>query len=129
MDIALVDDRRVDARFGAEVLGSPRATVRPGCTVTIIDLSAGGALVQAGRPLRPGARVHVHFHRGSRRLTLAAHVQRCVVWALDADHGVMYRAALQFEHRCHAIWDSERRSVDREGTTDGIQGTTGDAVR
>ena len=110
MEFPVVEDRRLDARFGGEVLGSARATVRPGCTVTLIDLSAGGALVQAGRPLRPGARVHLQFHRGSRRLTLAAHVQRCAVWALDADRGVTYRAALQFEHRCHAVWDAERRT-------------------
>jgi hypothetical protein len=107
VDFAVVEERRRDARFDAEVVGSPRATVRPGCTVTFVDLSAGGALVQAGRPLRPGARVHLQFHRGSRRLTLAAHVQRCAVWALDADHGVTYRAALQFEHRCQAVWEAE----------------------
>ena len=128
MDFALAADRRVDARFGADVLGSARATVRPGCTVGLIDLSAGGALVQAGRPLRPGARVHLQFHRGSRRFTLVAHVQRCAVWALDADRGVIYRAAVQFEHRCHAVWDGERGSDHREGTADGVQRGTGDAV-
>jgi hypothetical protein len=116
VDFAVVEDRRVDARFGTEVLASSRATVRPGCTVTIIDLSAGGALVQAGRPLRPGARVHLQFQRGSRRFALAAHIQRCAVWALDADHGVMYRAGLQFEHRCHAVWEAERQAAEGRPT-------------
>jgi hypothetical protein len=35
---------------------------------------------------------------------------------------------VQFEHRCHAVWDGERGSDHREGTADGVQRGTGDAV-
>ena len=109
MDLAVTAERRADARFGGEVVGNAQATLRPGCTVTLVDLSAGGALVEAGRPLRPGARVHLQFRRGARRFTLMAHVLRCAVWALDRDAGVRYRGALQFEHRCERLWEPEGR--------------------
>lgn len=104
MDYALMEDRRIDARFGGDVLGSARATLRPGCIVTLIDLSAGGALVEAGRPLRPGAYVHLQLDRGGRRFTLAAHVLRCSISALDGGAGPVYRGALKFERRCDTFW-------------------------
>ena len=104
MDCALIRERRQDARFGHDVLGTAHAMLRPGCSVMLIDLSAGGALVQAGRPLRPGARVHVKFQCGGRRFALPAQVLRCSVWALDADAGVTYRGALKFEDRCEKLW-------------------------
>lgn len=98
-----VTDRRVDARFRHPWLRAVRATVRPGCAVLLIDVSSWGALVQAGRPLRPGARVHLQFSTGSRSMAVAAHVLRCAVWALDPYHGVTYQGALKFEQRCDAI--------------------------
>lgn len=107
MDLALTEDRRTDARFGTDVLGSARATLRPGCLVRIVDLSAGGALVEAGRPLRPGAYVHLQFDRGARRFTLGAQVLRCAVSALDSDAGVMYRGALKFDRRCETLWEPD----------------------
>jgi hypothetical protein len=110
VDCALNQERRADARFGGDVLLGARGTLRPGCTVTLIDLSAGGALVEAGRPLRPGGRVHLQFHRGTRRFTTAAKVLRCAVWALDAEAGVMYRGALEFENRCESLWEPEPRT-------------------
>ena len=52
-------DRRIDARFPPPARAATRATLRPGCPVVLVDFSAGGALVEASRPLRPGARVHL----------------------------------------------------------------------
>ena len=124
MDVALTRERRTDARFGADVIGGARATLRPACTVVLIDLSAGGALVQSTRPLRPGARVHVQLQRGPRQFALAAHVLRCAVWALDADAGVTYRGALQFEHRCEAIWEPETRRTRGDEGQRVLGGTT-----
>ena len=99
-----VVDRRVDARFPAASIVGP-ATLRPGCTVAVIDWSAGGALVQASRPLRPGARVHLQVVLQRRTLGLSAHVLRCAVWALDCQEGVIYRGALKFEARCEVFWE------------------------
>ncbi len=91
-----IADRRSAARFAPKQSGT-HATLRPGCAITLVDVSAGGALVQAVRPLRPGARVHLQVMKASRRLTIAAHVVRCAVWSLDPLAGVTYRGALKFE--------------------------------
>ena len=98
-------DRRRDARFRHAWLGATRATLRPGCIVALIDLSAGGALVQAGRPLRPGARVHLQLVTASESKAVAAHVLRCAVWALDPQDGVTYQGALKFEERFEWLKD------------------------
>ena len=95
-----VKDRRREPRY----VGSPdditRATLRPGRIVQVVDLSASGALVQADRPLRPGAHVHFHFVIGRREFRLTARVLRCAVWMLDSLEGITYRGALQFDERC-----------------------------
>lgn len=103
MDQSVVD-RRVDARFPAEAIAR-RATLRPGCLVVVVDWSAGGALVQAPKPLRPGSRVYLQIVTERRTFALAAHVLRCAVWALDPCEGVTYRGALKFEDRCEMFWE------------------------
>ena len=82
-----------------------RATVRGGSVVIVIDLSAGGALIQAPKPLPPGSRVHLHVTTAHGKVSLAAHVLRCAVWALDPETGVTYRGALKFDHRCEIAWE------------------------
>lgn len=97
-----VTDRRIDARF--RPVTHTQANLRPGCTVALVDISAGGALVQAVRPLRPGARVHLQVTTPERRYAIAAHVLRCMVWSLDPLKGVIYRGALRFEERVDWCW-------------------------
>lgn len=104
-----VADRRADARFPPLRPDATRATLRPGCAVLLVDLSAGGALVQAIRPLRPGARVLLQLVTEERTFSLAAHVLRCAVWSLDSHDGATYRGALKFEHRCEWLWEPETR--------------------
>lgn len=99
-------DRRSDARFPPG-RGATRATLRPGCPVLVVDLSASGALVQAGRPLRPGARVYLQLVTEVRTFVLTARVLRCAVWSLDPHDGVIYRGALKFEERCELFWEAE----------------------
>lgn len=110
-----VTDRRVDARFPADT-GPARATLRPGCLVVVIDWSAGGALVEAAKPLRPGSRVHLQVVLERRTLALAAHVLRCAVWALDPAEGVTYRGALKFEDRCELLDSDRARGRAASGT-------------
>lgn len=92
-------ERRGDRRFLPAHLYPVRATLRPGRIVAIVNLSAGGALLEAGRPLRPGARVHLQLINDVRTLILSAEVLRCVVWSLNDGNGVRYRGALRFEQR------------------------------
>ena len=102
-------ERRIDARFAVPHGSITRATLRPGCAVHVVDLSAHGALVQAGRPLRPGARVHFQLVTTERTFALVARVLRCAVWTLDAEQGATYRGALQFDERCEFSGEYETR--------------------
>jgi PilZ domain len=104
-------ERRQDTRFGQPLISGTQAILRPGYAVTLINLSAGGALIQGPRPLRPGARVHLQLLTGTRRLGIAAHVLRCAVASLDSRQGVQYRGAIKFDHRCETLWE--------DGTLDG----------
>ena len=104
-------DRRADTRFGQPVIAGTQAILRPGYEVSLVDLSAGGALIEGPRPLRPGARVHLQLLTGTRRLGIAALVLRCAVASLDSRQGVQYRGALRFERRCDTLWEG--------GTLDG----------
>ena len=51
-------DRRRQARLAAQGAG---ALMRPGQRLVVIDVSASGALVEGGRPLRPGSDVEVQL--------------------------------------------------------------------
>ena len=110
MDSDLVD-RRVDARFELPPCAEARATLRPGCAITLVDVSAGGALVEGRRPLRPGARVHLQILTTSQRFPIAALVLRCAVRALDPLAGVTYRGAVKFEHRVE-WWAASTRAEE-----------------
>ena len=72
------------------------ARVRPGHRVQVVDVSTGGALLEAARPLRPGADVEVQFERADIRIRMAATVVRCGVTAIDPERGLTYRAAVAF---------------------------------
>ena len=100
-----ITDRRHDTRFLPPLLRLTRATLRPGHAVSLIDLSAGGALIQGPRQLRPGGRVHLQVSTDARTFSLNGHVLRCAVWALDAHAGITYRGAVKFEHRCELFWE------------------------
>ena len=108
---AEVIEQRVDARFAPPGPLEARATLRPGCAVTLIDVSAGGTLIEGPRPLRPGAAVHLQVTTAARRFAIAAHVLRCAVWSLDPVDGVTYRGALRFEHRVEWSWAEPTRRV------------------
>ena len=56
-----VKERRRDSRFSERVIAVMRAVLRPGRAVSLINLSAGGALVESQRPLRPGSNVHLQL--------------------------------------------------------------------
>ena len=77
-----------------------RARMRPGYRLIVIDLSTRGALVEAGRPLRPGSYVDLQLETDARRESVAARVVRCAVAAIDAESGVTYRAGLSFNDTC-----------------------------
>ncbi|MGH9411987.1 MAG: PilZ domain-containing protein [Vicinamibacterales bacterium] len=110
-------ERRREPRADARHM---RARVGPGHHLVVIDMSAGGVLVEAARPLRPGSRIDLHLEDDDRRDLLRARVIRCTVAALSAETGVTYRAALSFD----STSDWVRESLTRCGYQvpgDGIQ--------
>jgi hypothetical protein len=90
------NERRSDPRSWGRSLS---ARIRGGHDVMVINLSASGALIEGSRPLRPGARVEVYLAGDPPDAVLPARVARCLVAAIDAEHGITYHAALSFERR------------------------------
>jgi hypothetical protein len=115
-------ERRGDQRFASALLRAVRATLRPGCIVEIVNLSASGALLEAVRPLRPGARVHLQLITEVRTLILPAHVLRCVVWSLNDASGVKYRGALKFEQRSDSFRQALRPTPEEGHGRAGVIG-------
>jgi len=101
-----IGERRAEPRLAAATLQIERATLRPGCLVAVLDLSATGAQVQSERPLRPGSRIHVRLAARNSSLAVAADVVRCSVWIVQAD-AVIYRGALRFEEVCTAFLEEQ----------------------
>ena len=112
-------ERRREARVAA---GTVRARVRPGHRLVVLDVSAGGVLVEAMCQLRPGSRVEVHLENDDRRQMVGANVTRCTVATIDPDAGITYRAALCFIERCE--WVRETTTRDGSGMPAGTCGTT-----
>lgn len=75
-------------RFGA------RAMLRPGQSVVLVNLCRGGALVESGGRMRPGAPTELHLFGSGARVQVKGRVERCHVIRLDP---VLYRGAIVFE--------------------------------
>ena len=73
-----------------------RAVIRAGRDVRLVDLSRGGALVQAASRLLPGSQVELKLTAGEWRWSSPGAVCRCRVWLLPLGERVLYRAAVQF---------------------------------
>lgn len=108
MDQAVID-RRAEARFLVPSNLEVRVTLRPGCSVSLIEVCSRGALIEAPRPLRPGGRVHVQVTTPHRAFAIAAHVMRCMVWSLDPLEGARFRGALRFDDQIEWTWGDPRR--------------------
>ena len=97
-------DRGPERRREPRVTGAGlRARIRPGHRLAVLDLNSHGALVEAGRPLRPGSRLDLQLETDTRHGTVAAMVVRCAVAAIDSETGVTYHAALCFTETCEWV--------------------------
>lgn len=90
------NERRRTPRRGANEHGVVTAKVRPGHHVTLIDLSSGGALLEAERRLLPGTAVELQIHAKDRQATLRGSVVRCSVVRVRPA-SVCYRGAIAFD--------------------------------
>jgi len=90
------------------------ARVRPGYFAAVIDISAGGALIEVARRLLPNSGIDLQIETIDGRVTLRGNVLRSVVTRLRSNF-VSYRAAIAFERECTWL-------VDRRGTVYSVPG-------
>jgi PilZ domain len=88
-------ERRRLPRHPASDYGITTARIRPACPVGTLNLSKGGALIEAPRRLLPGARIELQLHAACGPLAVSGIVLRCAVSELRHD-SVCYRAAIEF---------------------------------
>ena len=93
----LASDRRRNRRRGSvQDHGIVRARVRPGHAVMVIDVSAGGALVETDHRLLPGACVELQVERENKSASVRGRVVRCAVSRVRPA-SVSYRGAIAFD--------------------------------
>lgn len=98
-------ERRVAARAAPEQTPWDReALLRPGQEVVLVNLSAGGALVESPTRLSPGARTELQLLGESKRL-VRCRVERCRVTRLDP---LRYQGAVVFEERLDLTYIVDR---------------------
>jgi len=85
--------RRIDAR---EEHGIVSALVRPGHRARLIDVSAGGALIETSHRLLPGTSVELQVETVSDRARVRGQVVRCAVVRVRPTW-VCYRGAIAFD--------------------------------
>ena len=97
MDGTIARERRASSRVPALTMaGMERARVRPGRTAHVVDLSAGGALIETDWRLLPGMRVEMVLGEPAQLFRVAGRVLRCHVALLGRER-IRYRCALMFE--------------------------------
>jgi PilZ domain len=72
--------------------------LRPGRPAQIVDVSAGGALIETEWRLLPGTRVELQLGEPVALYHVKARILRCHVARLDRER-IRYRGALVFEER------------------------------
>lgn len=92
-----MSDRRQSERRPGHELCWTRARVRPGRDVEVVDLGAGGALLEGTARLMPGTHVVLLLRSDERSVAVDCRVTRCEVVALDGDSTIRYRGAVRFD--------------------------------
>jgi hypothetical protein len=92
-------DRRAWPRVATDPLSDlARGKLRPGRPAQIVDVSAGGALIETDTRLLPGTRVELQLGEPVALYKVKARILRCHVAVLERER-VRYRGALMFEER------------------------------
>ena len=100
--MSLMSDRRQTHRHRqVEEHGIIAARVKPGHHARLVDVSAGGALIETSHRLLPGASVELHMETESRRASVRGRVLRCAVIRVRPA-SMCYRGAIGFDR--HLPW-------------------------
>jgi hypothetical protein len=87
-------ERRGECRLAGGGQWHPRALIRPGQPVTLINICSRAALVESAARLRPGARTEMQLTGGNGRSSVRGRLERCYVATLEP---LRYRGVLIFE--------------------------------
>jgi hypothetical protein len=115
--------RRVAFRNG---ILPPRARLRPGGDVVLVNLSDTGALVEGTFRFRPDARCELSVTEGGCESTLRALIVRSFVARLDRAGPVRYRAAIRFDRTVE--WTSSTTTFDGYRITEALAALDGPRV-
>lgn len=108
------DRRRARRRADHGVVS---ARVRPGWEVSLLDVSAGGALVETSYRLLPGSSIELHLATLDRKVLVRGEVLRSAVVRVRAA-GICYRTAIGFDRSLSWFVDEQ---------ADGYQVPSGEA--
>ena len=109
-----MSDRRLTRRHAdsdAHEIVSTR--VRPGHRAKLIDVSAGGALIETTHRLLPGSSIELHVETRSHRTNVRGRVLRCAI-VLVRPSWVCYRGAIGFDR--HLPWLLDDSDHARDGS-------------
>lgn len=102
MDSAVTEDvgerRRGSRRCRFEEHGILAARVRPGHRAAIVDVSAGGILIETACRLLPGSAVELHMEIPTGHTTIRGRVLRCAVSGVRPS-SIRYRGAIGFDRQ------------------------------
>jgi hypothetical protein len=91
------DRRRARRRRTIHDHGILSARVRPGREAALLDVSAGGALIETTYRLLPGSPIELHVATNERRASVRGSVLRSAVAGVRAT-SICYRTAIGFGH-------------------------------
>ena len=95
-------DRRQARRYlDVDEHGIVSTRVRPGHRAKIVDVSAGGALIETNHRLLPGTSVELQVETSSHRTNVRGRVLRCAI-VLVRPSWLCYRGAIGFDR--HLPW-------------------------
>lgn len=90
------DRRQARRRRTIDDHGIVSARVRPGREASLLDVSAGGALLETTYRLMPGSPIELHVATNDRRVSVRGGVLRSAVVVVRAT-GICYRSAIGFD--------------------------------
>jgi PilZ domain len=97
---AVESSRRVDARYPATAVpGIKSVRLSPGDTVTLLNISASGVLVEGKTRFVPGTRVTVVFDGDVKPKQAKGRVVRCQVSAIGNAGSLQYQSGIALETR------------------------------
>jgi hypothetical protein len=100
-----IERRQTHRRQRPEDHGVVSTRVRPGHHATLIDVSAGGALIETNHRLLPGAAVELQVETGTQRASVRGRVLRSAVIGVQPSC-VCYRGAIGFDTHLSFIGES-----------------------